>query len=532
MKKNIFKTIVLLTIVPLLFIKCTDHFDELNTNPTGITEEQLDGDYNMIGAYFPQLQQMIYMNYNWGSGKDWTYQIAQNLNADIYSGYMMSPTPFNANVNNLTYSLVDGWNFAAWEYTYAQFMTAALEVKTKAIGDYAHFGAVADILKVTAMHRISNLYGPIIYTEYGKSQTGGQYDSQEEAYNAFFNDLSTAVTTLDDFIINNTGAAPFENFDQFFGGDYKKWIQFANSLRLRLAIHIAKVSPEKAKEEAELAVSAPHGLMLEGIAAVSGKGYTHPLAVISGSWNDVLMGAPIESIMNGYNDPRLSKYFKPVSDQLLIDQGYNYKGIRQGIEIEDKGTYVNHSQLNISVQSPAILMTSAEVNFLLAEAALRGWDVGGIASDFYEAGVMASMDQWGASAGDYLERENTAAPFIDPINPENNVETGSSYLNAVSPKWDEAASVEVKQQKISTQKWLAMFPEGIEAWTEVRRTGYPKIFPIVVNHSGGVIASEHFVRRLNFPPSEREQNPSYSQMVTLLGGPDNGATPMWWDVDE
>jgi len=531
MKKYIFKTILLLTIVPLLFLKCTDHFDELNTNPTGITEEQLEGDYNMIGAYFPQMQQMIYMNYNWGDGKDWTYQIAQNLNADIYSGYMMSPTPFNANVNNLTYSLVDGWNFAAWEYTYAHFMTAALEVEKKAVDEYAHFGAVAKVLKVTAMHRISNLYGPIIYSEYGKSQTGGTYDSQKEAYNAFFDDLSDAVTTLETFIQDNPGATPFQNFDQFFGGDYQRWIQFANSLRLRLAIHIANVSPEKARQEAEAAVNAPYGLMLDGVAAVSGKGYTHPLAVLSSSWNDVLMGAPIESIMRGYNDPRLPAYFKPAVDEALISQGYEFKGIRQGIEIEDKGTYVEHSQLNISTESPAILMTSAEVYFLLAEGALRGWNVGGTAGDLYVKGVEASMAQWGVSAGDYLNQDNVAAPYVDPIHPENSVEEGNEYLNNVSPRWVEEASDEVKQQKISIQKWLAIFPEGVEGWTEVRRTGYPKIFPVIVNHSGGVIPSEHFVRRLNFPPSERDLNPSYSNIEVLLNGPDNGATPLWWDVD-
>lgn len=109
--------------------------------------------------------------------------------------------------------------------------------------------------------------------------------------------------------------------------------------------------------------------MLDGVAAVSGKGYTHPLAVLSSSWNDVLMGAPIESIMKGYSDPRLPAYFKPAIDETLISQGYEFKGIRQGIEIEDKGTYVEHSQLNISAESPAILMTSAEVYFLLAEGA-------------------------------------------------------------------------------------------------------------------------------------------------------------------
>ncbi len=231
--------------------------------------------------------------------------------------------------------------------------------------------------------------------------------------------------------------------------------------------------------------------------------------------------------MTGYNDPRLAQYFMPAIDVDVLNSGFTYKGIRQGIAIAEKPTYQRHSKIKVNASTPAILMTSAEVFFLRAEGALRSWNMDGTAQELYEAGITNSMAQWGASIGDYLSNDNVAAPFVDPLNPANNM----AAVNLVSPKWDESASMDIKQQKISTQKWLAIFPEGVEAWTEVRRTGYPKLLPIVVNNSAGVIPTNLGVRRLPYPDSERELNAAeYSKAVNYLGGADNGATKLWWDV--
>ncbi len=520
----------------LLFMgACTDKFEEYNTNPIGVTDDILEGDNNSIGAYFPQIQQMIYCNFNWGWGKDWTFQIMQNLNADIFSGYMMTPTDFAANVNNTTYALVDGWNASAWDYTYTYMMPSVAKVYELAEEEAPQFYAIAKILRVTGMHRISDIYGPIIYSHYGESATGGKFDSQEDAYKAFIADLKDAVAILSNHIEEYPDDALFGQFDQAYKGDYVKWIRFANSLRLRLAVRMVKVDPVKAREEAESAMANEYGVIenRDEVFSISGKGYTHPLAAISGSWNDILMGAPIESIMTGYEDPRLSKYFKSSADADVKENGYTYKGIRQGIDIPGKSLYVEHSQVNLETESPAVLMTPAEVYFLRAEGALRGWsNMNGTAKELYELGISSSFNQWGVNMGDYLNSENLPAEYVDVKNADNNVAAGSEYLNNVSPKWDEAAISEVKLQKIITQKWIAMFPEGQEAWSEFRRTGYPKLFPVKKNDSQGVIPSELFVRRLNFSVTEKDRNPEgYAEAVKLLGGADNGATRLWWDVE-
>ena len=97
--------------------------------------------------------------------------------------------------------------------------------------------------------------------------------------------------------------------------------------------------------------------------------------------------------------------------------------------------------------------------------------------------------------------------------------------------WDEAASNELKLEKIITQKWISLFPNGQEAWSEFRRTGYPKLIPVVVNYSGGLISTEEFVRRTPFPTVEyNTHNEGVQTGVELLGGPDNGGTRVWWDT--
>jgi hypothetical protein len=263
------------------------------------------------------------------------------------------------------------------------------------------------------------------------------------------------------------------------------------------------------------------------------QGYTNPLAAISGSWGDISMSAEMESILSGYGDPRLAKYFRPVNDESVESAGYEFKGIRQGIDIDDKAVYGGHSLLNIAPESPGLLMTAAEVYFLRAEGALRGWSVGGSAKELYEAGVRASFNQWAAGSADaYLTSDDLPNAYVDVKNAVNSVTRDSEFINAVSPMWSEAVDNETKLQKIITQKWIAMFPEGNEAWTEYRRTGYPVLFPLVVNDSQGVIDSNNGIKRLNFSVTEKNNNPDgYAKAVQYLGGEDNGATALWWDVE-
>jgi hypothetical protein len=415
-------------------------------------------------------------------------------------------------------------------------MAPITEIKRRGAQSAApDFWAVALILKVEAMHRVTDIYGPIPYSQYGQGGTSVGYDSQQDIYKRFFKELDTAVTNLKAYRAANPDASPFTKFDMVYGGDYGQWIKFANSLRLRLALRIVKADAALAKAEGEKALADNGGLMetLADNVMVSGFGLKHPLYTITNKdgWSDISMGASIESYLTGYKDPRTGKYFDPASDY-----PGQYKGIRIGSAVTAKPGYNGFSTLayaktkTFRENTPLQLMTSAEVFFLRAEAALRGWaNAGGTAQALYEKGISTSFNQWGVGdlAAEYInDATSKPAAYVDPKNADNN----SPALSTITIKWDEAASADVKLERIITQKWLAVFPEGQEAWSEFRRTGYPKLFPVVHNESNGTINTAIQIRRIAFPQAEYTTNQGEVQKaVQLLGGPDNGGTRLWWD---
>ncbi|MGC4023438.1 MAG: SusD/RagB family nutrient-binding outer membrane lipoprotein [Cyclobacteriaceae bacterium] len=246
----------------------------------------------------------------------------------------------------------------------------------------------------------------------------------------------------------------------------------------------------------------------------------------------------MESFMVGYDDPRLPFYATPAGDPAFLGQ---YKGIRNGIDISSAsyaGNYGNFSQIT-SFPNAIVLMTTAEAYFLKAEAAIRNWAGAGDAKTNYEAGIQASFDMCdkyygstiSAQATNYIaDGASTPIPYVDPKNSDNDVNAADPHLSTITIKWDDSADFNTKLERIITQKWLALYPEGQEAWSEFRRTTYPKLFPVVINNSQGTIATEKFIRRLVYPSSEYSNNPQgVAKAVTLLGGTDSGGTPLWWD---
>lgn len=513
--------------ISLTAAACTKNFEKINTDPYGLSEQDLKGDYALYGAPFNQIQLNIHQY-----TPDWQYQLQQNLNADIWSGYFMTPVNFANNVNNTNYAMVDGWNDRIWATAYSNVMSPIQAVITRAKNDnYPNFEAWALILKVLAMHRVSDYFGPIVYSNFGKINADGSvtYDSQQEAYNAFFKDLDDAEAKLRPFAENPNAALAFAKFDLVYAGNYTKWMKFLNSLRLRLAIRISKADATKAKAEAEKALSNSFGVIETNAEdfIIDSKTINNPLNIISANWADIRMNASIESFLVGYNDPRLPIYFQPATDPALTGQ---FKGIRSGIQMNDEVTYVNFSPLGgFGTKTP--MLTAAETWFLRAEAKLNNWTDAGVASvqAAYEKGIQLSFSQWGLSSAAFDNyKVSTATPraYTDPKNAANNAAAGST----VTPQWNAAGTTEQKREQILTQKWLAVYPESCEAWAEVRRTGYPKIFPVVVNNSGGIVPNGQFIKRVNFVISERDNNQAgYQGAVQKLGGTDNINTRLWWD---
>ena len=146
----------------------------------------------------------------------------------------------------------------------------------------------------------------------------------------------------------------------------------------------------------------------------------------------------------------------------------------------------------------------------------------GIELSFLEHGLTAAAAAAYAQSTAERPRRSKTPGRLDEIQ--------RSRPSSVTPKWNAGAGDEEKLERIITQKWIAMFPNGQEAWSEFRRTGYPKVIPIVNNLSGGKVDTNVQVRRMTFPRSEYSNNAAGVAAATaLLGGADTGGTKLWWD---
>lgn len=521
----------------LSFSSCTDNFTDFNSTDGAYTDElqKYDNQTNLVP--FSTIQKGII--YQTGvNGTDWQYQIIQNLAADMFCGYFHDMNgAFNA--NNSTYNLNNGWTSAMWVYTYGYVMPSIADAeKLNTEKEWPLYHAITKIFKVATLHRVSDYYGPILYDGFGTADQKPQ--SQEEVYKRFFEDLATAVNILKDY----KGGVSFESAD-FMMPEGKRtpaqWLKFANSLRLRLAMRVSNVAPALAEEQAKAALDSKNGGVLETANETVGQyGIRNPLGGVAG-WSEVYMNASLESYLKGYNDPRIKSYFNLAQDgrdkegniikevagvkQLNSIEG-EYKGVRQGTGVADN-RYSTHSQTAITTGSKIIVMSAAEVWFLRAEAALRNYTSENV-ENCYKQGITVSFAQWDASGvSEYLESEETPAAYVDAFDKKFDADAPTS----ITPKWDESAPLELKLERIITQKWLAIYPEGCEAWAEQRRTGYPRLIKVAVNNSGNTISTDDMIRRVFFNQDYKTDNKAlYDALVSKLGGADNGGTRLWWDA--
>ncbi|RQO39224.1 SusD/RagB family nutrient-binding outer membrane lipoprotein [Chryseobacterium sp. KBW03] len=539
MKINHIKTLVFGAAVVFSASGCTNDFDQYN-------QEKLGGPENFYADFIAVVNPMKSIQ----RGLQADYQLYPNLSADMYSGMFSTATPFNGGVNNMTYSMMDGWNnriIARQQdiFNYSIIIDNAAKVNYAGV-DFTGTFAVKKILKVITAARVSDNHGPVVYSKYEKPNPNGvtDFDSQQEAYNYFIADLTSAIADLQTVLAtpatkNVEDKASLKNADLVYGGNMAQWAKLANSLKLRLAMRMSYADPVKSKQYAEEALASSAGLITDNADnALISVGQSE-LSFIIYSWGDCLIGAPLMAYMNGYNDPRLPAYAIPAKDADL--QG-KYIGIRQGIDLlNGKSTYGGFSQPQAksaagdyfsATDGKMKLFTAAEVWFLKAEAALRGYAGAGDIQTNYTTGVQQSFGEWGKSANvaAYLaDNTSTEAPYVDPKNVDNNVLVGNSQLSTITIAWNNGDTNERKLERIITQKWLSLYPNGPEAWAEQRRTGYPILFKVRKNDSGGAISTEAMIRRIPFTIDTKTSLYNYQQASQMLNGPDTGGTKLWWD---
>lgn len=296
-----------------------------------------------------------------------------------------------------------------------------------------------------------------------------------------------------------------------------------------MAMRIVYVKPELAREIAEKAVAA--GVIENNEDNAQLHVEENRSALCFNDWKDYRIAAEIVSYMQGYNDPRLEKYFT----QGKYQDDTDYYGLRIGIlpsKVTDDELIQTYSNRLMTANDTYMWMTAAEVTFLRAEGALRGWAMSGDAQQLYEKAITLSFEQWGASGASGYSQNKTLVPgaYKDPRGTYS-----AQSPSSITIAWNEDKEntrFEENLERIITQKWIAMFPLGIETWCEHRRTGYPKFLPIMDNKGVGITNLTLGIRRLSYPAEEYQLNAeNMLGALRKLNGEDNGATRLWWDCN-
>ena len=497
------------------------------------------------------------------------YQRQYSYGPDLYAQYFTIPhRDFMYGRHTSTYDLSADFNSnPLGAYTMAK--NVFIPVLThQEINNIPEIKAITLLYYCLSAQEHADLSGPFTYIEDRlNTESPTRYDNLRTIYHDIANSLDDIVACLKYYEENRPEwykekiKKIIERFDftrSWDTGDYSMnpYIKLANSLKLRMAMHIVKVEPATAKEWAEEAVAS-------GVIEYTGDqmgffqiwdAIGHPLRNIQ-SWGDIRMSASFESLLVSLNHPYTKTLFKKNNNRIVnrndgsvLEADTRICGIRSGVYVGTGQSYYENQyqaystfDTEMMVEAPLYFIKWAEVDFLRAEGAVRGWDMGGTAEEFYERGIRNAdlVEPWvadffgvpySAYVDEYME-QTEATPYtnIDPIGDGEPWES----VTKIGVKWNDGETNETKLEKIITQKYLALFPLSTEAWTELRRTGYPKLFPVLNTDDGdGSIAPGEMIRRIPWVPSDPiTMNAVNSSGIPALGGPDEQATRLWWDVD-
>ena len=548
--------IILLAIVaPLITVSCSDNYmNDMNTDPSKAAtidpnaqlttaELQTYGDLSMVE---------IYRNYFYA----FSQQLMGCWNTTNYGGRhtvdnqemsRMWTTLYPNAIKNLT----DG------------------EIRTNGNNAKSNVNAAMRVYRVYLMSIITDTYGNVPYSEAGLGFYGGitnpKYDLQKDIYADFFQQLDTATTMLN-------AAGDKISGDVIYKGDVVKWKKLANSLRLRFAMRISDVEPDKAKTEFVKALNANGGIIensaddalinymsiafsfgQESYSDFRGNALSKLLFGIDPTNYPSYICSTLFNQLNNNNDPRTFSMARCYYDKLMSSTGtenriditdevktnnkltpnipgaFSWEPWPTGFK-SDKLTEIaknNHSvDPNVAREvepklannflksdNPGVIITSAEVDFLLAEATLKGWISNkGTVTELYTKGVRAAMDFLSDSYG------------CDKVS--------DADFNTYIANNDIGHTAEQAKAAINTQAWILHFTNPAECWANVRRSGYPAMkSPKDYGFGQYLTGGDDIPVRLCYPVLESSYNKQgYNDALQVMGGKDDWHTHVWWDV--
>ena len=542
----------------LFFASCSDEYMEnMNTDPSKaatidpnaqLTTAQLQtyGDLSMME---------IYRNYHYA----FTQQLMGCWNTTNYGG---------------RHTLDNNEMSRIWTSFYTQSLKNIIDAQYRTAEDAekVNINSVLRIYRVYLMSIITDTYGDAPFSEAGLGFLEGKfnpkYDKQEDIYNAFFLELEDAINKIDPTKDKVTG-------DLIYAGDVTKWQQLANSLRLRFAMRISNVNPTKAQTEFENALAANGSVITDASSDALIKYMTIAFSFGQEAYSDY-RGNSLSQLLFGndpannpsylcstffnqlYNsgDPRTFKISRCYYDGLMSATSpdnrvdITQEMIEKGIDFSprDPGSYswepwptgydsdickelaVNNPSVTATMarevepklannflksDNPGVVMTSAEVKFLMAEATVKKWNVGSaLAEDLYKQGVRAAMDFLTDNYGCTATTDAEFDAFIQ----------GRGTFGHTDNQ---------KLEAINTQAWILHFTNPAECWANVRRSGYPKLkSPAEYGFGQYLTGGTEIPVRLCYPVLESSYNKkSYNEAIERMGGTDNWHSLLWWDTE-
>lgn len=497
--KIIIKRIIGITMVltVLLNASCEKDLIEINTNPNALNE--LD--------YGPQLTHMQ-LETTGGPHEMYRTSLGYAMTAIQQMADIASPVsgiflPGDKYLNDPLFA--SAFFEEAYPKEYKNF-TDYLDRASKNPEDVNYY-AIGRIWKVLSVHRLTDIYGNVPYSEAGKGFTENiwwpKYDLQKEIYTDLLTELEQAANSL-----NGDLKTPGNN-DLVYGGDVVKWRKFAYSLMLRLGMRMSKVDPSSAEAWVKKAITGGVMASNDDTARIFHEdvGYRNPWEMGMEARTDVRLSKTFVDWMETKGDPRLDiiSYVASGGPHKGLPNGYDQITIESYDGGSDLLTYSNFNPILRQKDSPSLHQTYAEVELLLAEAAIRGWSTGNAATH-YENAIRAAMSQF------EIYEDVTV-----PTTAEVDVYLAANPFNA-------ADALEL----IGEQYWAATFLVSYEGYSNWRRTGFPVLIP--VNYPGNATGGK-IPRRMTYSGEEYSSNVENVNAANTAQGPDTFLTRVWWDVE-
>ncbi len=464
---------------------CTEDFEEMNTSPNDLTSVPYktlitNAEISIAKTYNPILSyEVSWTRYNVRDvyvQNDRYEQTGAGTNFNVYSGHLKK-------------------------------LQVAIGLAQEAEDDNSV--AVAQILKAYAFQNMTDWYGDIPYSEALRADDAEnatiypKYDSQQSIYMDIIAQLKAANTMI------NT-AESMGTADVIFDGDMTKWKKFANSLLLRIYMRMSLVDAATAQSGIEEIIANPSTYPIIDSNENAAFKYWLPedATYRSPYYMDPTQAAKQENVTSAYmvdflktrNDlARLAVYAEPAASS----------GEYVGLPLGTLGQ--NTPDLSImgvaefrSADSPTRIMRYSEVLFILAEAALNGWNVGMTAEEAYEAAITASFEEYNLDIDTYLSE-----PLVDFNGGRN------------------------QRELIGEQKWCALYPDGNQGWAEVRRTGYP-VYVATTEPVESLYPGKGTILRKPYPYTEAISNPEgFNAAISAQPGiiDEKFGAGVWWDVN-